>query len=247
MENYGFIYIWFDRRNKMYYIGSHWGSEYDGYICSSVKMLRAFEKRKNDFKRRIIKYIYTNRKDLLNEEDRWLKMIDPSKTIKYNTSLRDREKNVRYYNINLKTWEVWHNLEESRKTVGQKISHSKTGKSVPASPDNGAKISAAKKGKPLTEEHKVALKGIKKKPHTDEWKQQNSERMKQQWSDGTRKKAEPKITMPREEQDKLCSQQLKNRWSDPIWAEHQRNKLKESWAKRKQNINKQKEQVKLVN
>ena len=71
--------------------------------------------------------------------------------------------------------------------------------------------------------------------------------MKQQWSDGTRKKAEPKITMPREEQDKLCSQQLKNRWSDPIWAEHQRNKLKESWAKRKQNINKQKEQVKLVN
>ena len=58
--------------------------------------------------------------------------------------------------------------------------------------------------------------------------------MTQQWSDGTRKRAEPKKTMSREEQDKLCSQQLKNRWSDPVWAENQRAKLKESWNKRKQ-------------
>ena len=74
------------------------------------------------------------------------------------------------------------------------------------------------------------------KKHTEEWKLANSIRMKDQWSNGSRKRAEPKQTMTREEQDKLCSQQLKNRWADPIWAENQRNKLKESWQKRK-NIN----------
>jgi hypothetical protein len=233
-EKYGFVYLWRDRKYKRYYVGCHWGSIDDGYICSSNWMRKTYKRRPQDFRRRILK-TNLSRIEMYVEEQRYLDMQKPE------------EKKTRYYNLYTKNGNLWHKYPESVKTVGQKISHSKTGKSVPASPDKGAKISAAKKGKPLTEEHKAALKGIKKKPHTDEWKQQNSERMKQQWSDGTRKKAEPKITMPREEQDKLCSQQLKNRWSDPIWAENQKNKLKESWAKRKQYINKQKEQVKLVN
>ena len=234
MEKYGFVYIWYDVKHKRYYVGCHWGNINDGYICSSNWMRDAYNRRPQDFRRRILK-TNLSRENMYIEEQKYLDMQKPE------------ENKIRYYNLHTKNGNPWHKYPESVKTVGQKISHSKTGKSVPAPPDRGAKISATKKGKPLTEEHKVALKGIKKKPHTDEWKQQNSKRMKQQWSDGTRKKAEPKITMPREEQDKLCSQQLKNRWSDPIWAEHQRNKLKESWAKRKQNINKQKEQVKLVN
>jgi hypothetical protein len=43
--------------------------------------------------------------------------------------------------------------------------------------------------------------------------------------------------MTREEQDKLCSEQLKNRWADPVWAANQKQKLKESWVKRKNLIN----------
>lgn len=27
MEKYGFVYIWYDRKRKMYYIGSHYGTE----------------------------------------------------------------------------------------------------------------------------------------------------------------------------------------------------------------------------
>jgi len=194
-EKYGFIYIWYDMRNKMFYVGSHWGTKDDGYICSSIKMLRAYYKRKGDFKRRIIKYIYTNTKDLLKEEDRWLKMIDPSKTIKSNTSLRDREKNVRYYNINLKAWDVWHRVEEQRKTVGQKISASKKGKStIPCSPEKAARISEAKKSKKLkfTDEHKQKLREAKLgTTHTEEWKMENSIRLKEQWKNGTRTSSGP--------------------------------------------------------
>lgn len=45
---------------------------------------------------------------------------------------------------------------------------------------------------------------------------------------------EPNQTMSRDDQDKLCSTQLKTRWSDPIWAANRRAKLKESWTRRKQ-------------
>lgn len=200
-EKYGFVYIWFDKKNKMYYIGSHWGTEDDGYICSSPKMLRAYARRKEDFKRRILRSGFTNRQDLLKEEDRWLSMIDPSKTITSNTRLRDREKNVRYYNINLKAWESWHHNEERNKTIGEKISASKTGKSVPCTPEKAAAISAAKKGKKLSEEHKAALRGIKKKPHTDEWKAENSKRMKEQWDiNSSRRQAVSEATKKRWEE-----------------------------------------------
>jgi len=222
-EKYGFVYLWFDRKHKRYYIGCHWGTIDDGYICSSNWMRKSYRKRPQDFKKRIIK-TGLSRIGMYIEEQRYLDMQKPE------------EKKIRYYNLYTKNGNLWHQYPESVKTIGQKISYSKTGKSVPAPPERGAKISKAKKGKLLTEEHKAALRGIKKKPHTEEWKQQNSERMKEQWNNGIRKRAEPRKTMSREEQDKLCSQQLKNRWADPVWATKQKAKLKEAWEKRK-NIN----------
>lgn len=75
MEKYGFVYIWRDRLKKMHYIGCHWGTEADGYICSSNRMRKAYRRRPNDFKRRVVKRIYTTRSDLLKEEYRWLQMI----------------------------------------------------------------------------------------------------------------------------------------------------------------------------
>ena len=71
-EKYGFVYIWFDRYRKMFYIGSHWGQENDGYICSSNWMRMSYQRRPKDFRRRIISRIYTSHKDLLIEEERWL-------------------------------------------------------------------------------------------------------------------------------------------------------------------------------
>lgn len=222
-EKYGFVYLWYDIKHKRYYIGCHWGDIYDGYVCSSNWMRDAYNRRPQDFRRKILK-TNLSRTEMYIQEQHYLNMIKPE------------ERKKRYYNLNTKNGNPWHKYPESVKTIGQKISYSKTGKSVPAPPSRGAKISEAKKGKSLSEEHKAALKGIKK-PHTDEWKQANSKRMKDQWSNGTRKKAEPKQSMSREEQDKLCSQQLKSRWANPEWAANQKVKLKESWAKRKETLN----------
>jgi hypothetical protein len=116
MEKYGFIYLWFDRKHKRYYVGSHWGTEQDGYICSSNWMRKSYVRRPDDFKRKIIKRVYSNRIELLEEEQKYLNMIRPE------------EVKTRYYNLNLSVKNPWYKHPEHVKTVGQKISASRTGK-----------------------------------------------------------------------------------------------------------------------
>jgi hypothetical protein len=139
-------------------------------------MKQAYLRRPNDFKRRILK---TNlaREQMYIEEQYYLDMIKPE------------EKKIRYYNLKVSKDNPWHQYPDNVITVGQKISYSKKGKKTgPCSSEKAAKISAAKKGKNLTEEHKQALRGIKKKPHTEEWKEENATRMKEQWSDPNNKR-----------------------------------------------------------
>lgn len=85
-EKTGFIYIWYDRKRKMYYIGCHLGSEDDGYICSSRRMRDVYRRRPQDFKRRVLKRNVL-RKDLLTEEHKWLQLIS------------DEELGKKYYNV----------------------------------------------------------------------------------------------------------------------------------------------------
>lgn len=110
MEKYGFVYIWRDRKHKRYYIGCHWGTENDGYICSSSWMLQAYKKRPNDFKRKILKKVYSNRKNLLEEEYRWLSFI---KT--------DELKN-KYYNLCNKRFGYFDDerLDKIKKTISER-------------------------------------------------------------------------------------------------------------------------------
>lgn len=42
-EKYGFVYIWRDKKHNRYYIGCHWGTTDDGYICSSPWMKQAYK------------------------------------------------------------------------------------------------------------------------------------------------------------------------------------------------------------
>jgi hypothetical protein len=145
-------------------------------------MKQSYGHRPQDFKRKILKTGIQSRKELYEEEQRYLNMIKPE------------EVKVRYYNLNITNNEVWHKYDEHVKTVGQKVSAAKKGKSTgPCSPETAKKISEAKKKKfaergGMTEEHKAALRGIKKKPHTEEWKTANSERMKEQWSADSKRK-----------------------------------------------------------
>src|SRR6056300_844880 len=108
-EKYGFIYIWYDRKHKRYYVGCHWGTEDDGYLCSSRWMRAAYKRRPQDFKRRVIKRIYEKEK-LLDEEAYYLSLI------------RDEELKTRYYNLNNKKFGHWA-FNSNAKTISEKISH----------------------------------------------------------------------------------------------------------------------------
>ena len=52
-DEYGFIYLWRDRKHNRYYVGCHWGTTDDEYICSSRWMKQAYKHRPYDFKRKI--------------------------------------------------------------------------------------------------------------------------------------------------------------------------------------------------
>lgn len=174
-EDYGFVYIWFDKSKKRFYIGCHWGNINDGYICSSSNMKKAYLRRPFDFKRKILSYIYTDKKDLLEEEYKWLSQV---KTV---------ELGKRYYNLHNHHFNHWssnpqHDVksgpkngshsEESKKLIRKKRFYqsldqaTKWRKYPPiVIVSRGYKISQAKKGKSnglegkiLTEEHKRNLR-----------------------------------------------------------------------------------------
>jgi hypothetical protein len=126
MENYGFVYLWYDKKHKRFYIGCRWGHENDGYVCSSAWMKQGFKHRPFDFRRRVLKKIYTNKKDLLEEEYRWLSMI------------KSNELGKKYYNLYNHHFGHWSSNTGSKLTVAEKIS---------ASPNRAANISKAMKGR----------------------------------------------------------------------------------------------------
>jgi hypothetical protein len=109
-EKYGFVYIWFDRYRKMYYIGCHWGHVDDGYICSSNRMRDAYRRRPLDFKRRILKTNIPSKKETFEAEQHCFDMIKPE------------ECKVRYYNISLNSFHWATKNEENQLTTKQKIS-----------------------------------------------------------------------------------------------------------------------------
>jgi hypothetical protein len=176
-EKYGFVYLWYDRKHKRFYIGCRWGREDDGYICSSTWMKQAHKHRPDDFKRRILSRVYTNRHDLLLEEHRWLSMT------------KDHELKNRYYNLTNYKNGHWTSNPDKLKTVGEKISKANKGRKQNFKDPiaRGKAISEGKKGKPFSEEHRQKLREAKlgsKRPK--EWCEAQSLRVKQQWASGKR-------------------------------------------------------------
>lgn len=83
-----FVYLWFDSLARRFYLGSHAGSEEDNYICSSKVMLRAYKKRHESFRRRIIKRC--SKQEQYVWEQYFLNMIKDSELF---------YRNKKYYNI----------------------------------------------------------------------------------------------------------------------------------------------------
>lgn len=111
LEKTGFIYIWYDRKRKMYYIGSHLGTIDDGYICSSRRMRDAYRRRPEDFRRRILKK-EVKREFLLQEEHRWLSFIEKGQLGK------------KYYNLSTTTPTKYipHNKQKHFEEIKQRMS-----------------------------------------------------------------------------------------------------------------------------
>lgn len=139
-EKYGFVYIWFDKKHKRFYIGSHWGRVDDGYVCSSSWMKQAYKRRPEDFKRRVIK---TNlaRENILIEEQRWLSKMSKEQLGK------------RYYNLRNDCLFHWTADPDKRLMVSQKISKANKGRispsrGIPLSEERKQHLSELLKGKP---------------------------------------------------------------------------------------------------
>lgn len=152
-DKYGFVYIWYNSWKQKYYIGCHWGNETDGYVCSSKSMRESHKRNPQNFKRRILKKIYTNKQDLLEEEHKWLSLI------------KDSELGKKYYNLTKKHFGHW-SATDNALSIGQKISASplrrqrisdaQKGKVI--SQEQRDKMSLAKKGKKLTDSHKENIR-----------------------------------------------------------------------------------------
>ncbi|HET8688462.1 MAG TPA: hypothetical protein VFM18_17765 [Methanosarcina sp.] len=87
MKQY-FIYVWFDRVRKMYYVGSHYGKLDDGYTSSSRWLSGEIQYRPSDFRRRIIK-ICSSKEEMLAIEYKLISLIP------------EDQKGIRYYNVKL--------------------------------------------------------------------------------------------------------------------------------------------------
>jgi NUMOD3 motif len=154
---YGFIYLWRDRKQRRYYIGCHWGTEDDGYVCSSSWMNQAYFKRPQDFKRRVIEKVYTSRSDMFLAEERWLKLIHKD------------ELGNRYYNLKVERTGGWNGKGHSEETK-KKLSAINIGKKHTT--DTRHKMSQSQRGRIFTDEHRAKLSASRKsRTVSDETKQ----------------------------------------------------------------------------
>lgn len=183
-DHFGFVYIWYDRKRKMFYIGSHMGNVDDGYICSSNRMRNVYRRRPEDFKRRILYYLRVNdRNVLLKEELRWLLMI------------KENEIRIKYYNLRVNATgpmpddirEHWQQPEkrerhiasmtkawtpERRKAHGDKI------KAKWQDPEYQAKMSKRKGHTPTPEENKRTAERNRNRVYTPELRKRMSDSAK---------------------------------------------------------------------
>lgn len=74
----GFVYLWYDKKRKKFYLGSHLGLPTDGYTGSNRRFKSAYKSRPESFKRRILEYFDSiTSKELLEKEQKWLNLIKP--------------------------------------------------------------------------------------------------------------------------------------------------------------------------
>ncbi len=147
-----FVYMWFDKARKMFYVGQHSGSYDDQYTSSSRWLAGEIKYRPKDFKRRIIKSFNTKHEAQLYEGYLLTLISETEWGVKYYNSKQGKPKGI-------KPWNAGKSDIYSQETI-EKMSNAKLGKTSPTkgmtmskSADNGrksaAKISAKVTGRKL--------------------------------------------------------------------------------------------------
>ena len=167
-EKYGFVYLWRDRGKNRWYLGSRWGREDDGYICSSNWMRMSHKRRPQDFKRRIL-FRCNTKEELWDKEFEWLSLIN------------QEELGKKYYNLKVFHYNMNQGVRKLSEKTRKRLSEVNRGKN---NPNYGKKASEETKRK-MSENHKCKNKGFvhprpnKGKKISEETRQRMSEAAKQ--------------------------------------------------------------------
>lgn len=124
----GFVYLWMDSgrhsvghpNRRMFCLGSHCGTEDDGYItCTGGKWFAdSYRKRPQDFKRRIIERIYEgNGRTVFAAEQRWLNLINPEEL---SNGIRQKYYNVKKNALGLSREDIFR-LHRADPNYGKRI------------------------------------------------------------------------------------------------------------------------------
>ncbi|MDR2660829.1 MAG: hypothetical protein LBC17_02135 [Lactobacillaceae bacterium] len=207
---YGYIYCTTDLKNGMKYIGQKKSNKFLSYYYGSGKIIKSkIKSRPETFRVDLVEWCYS-KEELNKYEDDWINAIGLY-PLSYNlvqgggttTGYRHNEKAKQKMSENHKGQIPWNKgikqTEEHKRKIGEankgricsteiklKISEANKGRLPPItgkhhSEETRQKMSKLKKGKPLSEKNRMALKGIKKKPFSEEHRKKLSETTSNYW------------------------------------------------------------------
>ena len=155
MSNEAFVYQWTDSLTGKVYIGYHKGSEFDGYICSGKYMLNEFNKRPNDFNRKIL--MSGNCKNCYEYEQKEIAKLFELKIPTYNKALGG----------------TWKFDDEIRKKLSGKFGDKSHRWGKKSSEETRKKISLSRLGKPFNVGKNNPMYGKKQSANHFDWIQKN--------------------------------------------------------------------------
>ena len=161
----GFVYIWINKVNLKWYIGSHKGTTTDGYTASGTNIKRAFRKYGIENFERSILYEGLNYRQ---EEENWLIALDAANSdMSYNLS--SKAAGCAGY----KHSEEW-KANHSARLKGRYKGRTPWNKGIKHTQKTKDKISAANTGKKRSDEIRIKMsedrKGRSHRHHTAETK-----------------------------------------------------------------------------
>lgn len=149
----GYIYLWYDTKAKLFYLGGHKGKVEDSYICSNNMMLRAYKKRPHTFKLKILQYVYGNISDLREAEQKWLNKIKDHE-LYWTPNIYN--KTVKYYNQKKNSTGGNGSANKGKRTIGG-WNRGKTGVQNYKNEERSRKISEAMKARHAKKKNESVL------------------------------------------------------------------------------------------